>query len=99
MEILLYVLAGLISGMIAGSLLGGAIASILNIWSNDLGERGLRRKVCVFWYLVRRVYRLLLGFYSGFYEPSCRSVLELQTIITTLTFRQIACLNYCWLIL
>ena len=48
MEILLYVLAGLISGMIAGSLLGGVIASILNIWSNDLGERGLRRKVCVF---------------------------------------------------
>jgi len=48
MEILLYVLAGLISGMIAGSLLGGAIASILNIWSNDLGARGLRRKVCVF---------------------------------------------------
>ncbi|MEL0120209.1 MAG: hypothetical protein VXB01_14815 [Opitutae bacterium] len=48
MEILLYVLAGLISGMIAGSLLGGAIASVLNIWSNDLGERGLRRKVCVF---------------------------------------------------
>ena len=48
MEILLYVLAGFISGMIAGSLIGGAIASMLNIWSNDLGERGLRRKVCVF---------------------------------------------------
>ena len=48
MEILLYVVAGLISGMIAGSLLGGAIASLINLWSNDLGERGLRRKVCVF---------------------------------------------------
>ena len=48
MEILLYVLAGLISGMIAGSLIGCAIASMLNIWSNNLGERGLRRKVCVF---------------------------------------------------
>ena len=48
MEILLYVLAGFILGMIAGSLIGSAIASMLNIWSNDLGERGLRRKVCVF---------------------------------------------------
>ena len=48
MEILLYVVAGLISGMITGSLLGGAIASLINLWSNDLGERGLRRKVCVF---------------------------------------------------
>ena len=48
MEIVLYVLAGLILGMIVGALLGGATASLLNLWSGNLGERGLRRKVCGF---------------------------------------------------
>tara|TARA_A100001037_G_C14555179_1_gene373437 strand:+ start:40 stop:246 length:207 start_codon:yes stop_codon:yes gene_type:complete len=48
MEIVLYVLAGLILGMIAGTLLGGVVASLMNLWSKDLAERGLRRKVCGF---------------------------------------------------
>ena len=48
MEIVLYVLAGLILGMMVGGLLGGAVASLLNLWSRDLAERGLRRKVCGF---------------------------------------------------
>ena len=48
MEIVLYVLSGFILGMIVGGVLGGAVASLLNLWSSDLAERGLRRKVCGF---------------------------------------------------
>ncbi len=44
----LLVSAASILGMIMGALLGTLVASILNLWSNDLAERGMRRKVCGF---------------------------------------------------
>jgi len=51
MEFLLlifYASAGGVLGMVLGSLAGSMAAVVLNLWSVDLPERGIRRKVCGF---------------------------------------------------
>ena len=51
MEFLLlifYASAGGVLGMVLGSLAGSMAASVWNLWSVDLPERGIRRKVCGF---------------------------------------------------
>lgn len=46
--LILFVSAGAVLGMIVGSCLGAGVAAVWNLWSVDLGERGMRRKVCGF---------------------------------------------------
>ena len=51
MEFLLlifYASAGGVLGMVIGSLAGTLASAVWNLWSVDLAERGIRRKVCSF---------------------------------------------------